>query len=84
MFSNESLFRLFSLGLLGILFVSVTALAEKEKKPVNQNLFSNVEHIQEAEQINSDQLQAISLTTIGERTEVVTVNKVNKTDKTQN
>jgi hypothetical protein len=72
MFSNEGLFRLLSVAILGFLFVSVTALAEKEKKAVPQNLFTSVQSIEEAEQINSNQLHAINLTSIGERVEVVT------------
>ena len=72
MFTNESLFRLFSVALLGVLFISITALAEKEKKAMPQNLFSSVQHIEEAEQINNNQIHALNLTTISERVEVVT------------
>jgi hypothetical protein len=72
MFSNEGFFRLLSVAILGVLFVSVTAMAEKEKKALPQNLFNSVQSIEEADQINSDQLQAGNFTTVGNRVEVVT------------
>jgi hypothetical protein len=78
MFSNESLFRLFSVALVGVLFISVSALAEKEKKAMPQTLFSSVQSIEEAEQINNGDLQATNLTTIGNRVEVVNADQTQK------
>lgn len=71
MFSNEGLFRLFSIGLLGVLFISTSALANKKReKP--QNIFSVVKHVEEAEKINNNELHVLNLTSIGERVEIVT------------
>lgn len=70
MLSNEGFFRLFTVGLLGVVFISVTALADKQQK-LPKNLFSGVEHIEEAETINDNQMHAINLTSVGERVEIV-------------
>lgn len=71
MFANEGLFRLFSIGLLSILFVSATAMANKQKKEQPESFFAVTEHIEEAEKINNGELHVLNLTSIGERTEVV-------------
>lgn len=71
MLLNEGFFRLFTVGLLGIVFISVTALADKEQQKLPKNLFSGVEHIEEAEMINNNQLHSINLTSTGERVEIV-------------
>lgn len=70
MLLNEGFFRLFTVGLLGVVFISVTALADKEQK-LPKNLFSGVEHIEEAEMINNNQMHALNLTSTGERIEIV-------------
>lgn len=71
MLSNEGFFRLLSVGILGVLFVSVTALANKEQKKLPKNLFSGVEHIEEAEMINNNGMHVLNLTSIGERVEII-------------
>lgn len=70
MLSNEGFFRLFTVGLLGVVFISVTALADKEQK-LPKNLFSGVEQIEEAEMINNNQLHSANLTSTGERIEIL-------------
>jgi len=70
MLLNEGFFRLFTVGLLGVVFISVTALADKEQK-LPKNLFSGVEHIEEAEMINNNQMHGLNLTSTGERIEIV-------------
>ena len=77
MFLSENFFRLFSVGLLGILFVSVSAMAEKEKKePLN--ILSAVSHAEEAEMINKGELHVLNLTSIGERIEIITPSEKQK------
>ena len=71
MLKNESFFRLCSIGLLGVLFISVTAIAAKEKKETPQTIFSSVRDIEEAERINNGDLQVMNLTSIGERVEII-------------
>lgn len=71
MFSNEGLFRLLSVGLLGVLFMSVTAMADKNENKEPENLFTVVQHIEEAEKINNGQYDVLNLTSIGERVELV-------------
>lgn len=72
MLSNEGFFRLLSVGILGVIFVSVTAMANKEQAKLPKNLFSGVEHIEEAEMINNNEMHVLNLTSIGERVEIVT------------
>ncbi|MES2767755.1 MAG: hypothetical protein V4596_01305 [Bdellovibrionota bacterium] len=71
MLSNEGFFRLFSVGILGVLFVSITALANKEQSKLPTNLFTGIEHIEEAEMINNNEMHALNLTSVGERIEIV-------------
>lgn len=68
---NESLIRLCSIGLLGVLFISVTAIAAKEKKDTPQTIFSSVRDIEDAERINRGEFQAMNLTTIGDQIEII-------------
>ena len=70
MLSNEGFFRLFTIGLLGIVFVSVTALADKEQK-LPKNLFTGVEHVEDAERINNNEMHATNLTSVGDRIEII-------------
>lgn len=72
MLSSESKFRLMSIGILGFVFISVTAFAKKEEKQVTTNLFWGIEHIEEAEMINNNQFHVSNLTTVGDRIEIVT------------
>lgn len=71
MLSNEGFFRLFSVGILGVLFVSITALANKEQSKLPANFFTGIEHIEEAEMINNNGMHALNLTSVGERIEIV-------------
>lgn len=78
MFSNEGFFRLLSVGILGIVFLSVTATAEKEKKPTSKSLFSVIQHVEEAEKVNNGEYQVLNLTSIGERVELITPSQIKK------
>lgn len=71
MLKNESFFRLFSIAFLGILFLSLNALADKKQAESKSPVLSVVNHIEEAEKINDNQLHVINLTSIGERVEIV-------------
>ncbi len=70
---KESLFKLGTLALLSVLFVSVSALAEKEETKVEvvtqQPVLSQISLIQEAEAINSGAFSPHKLTQIGTHSE---------------
>ena len=77
MLLSENSFRLWSVGLLGILIISMTAFAEKSQV-TEEPIFSIVNHIEEAEKINDGQFHASKLTTTGSSTEVVSVPPLEK------
>lgn len=70
MLSNENSFRLWSVGLLGVFIISLTAIADSNEE-VSTIQFPVVGHIEEAEQINDNHFHASRLTTVGNSTEIV-------------
>ena len=81
MLNSEQIFRLSSIALLSLLFVSVTAIADKKSDPsqnTSPSIYSHISLVDEADMINSGAFHPSQLTTIGARSEVLRTSQTAK------